>query len=80
MIRFLATAAAALLLLGGLDGGRAHAQNERVTRIIVAFPAGGPVDFVALPETVAALNRALRAVLSTPAVSERLAASGAVPI
>ena len=32
------------------------------------------------PETVAALNRAVRAVLATPAVSERLAASGAVPL
>jgi tripartite-type tricarboxylate transporter receptor subunit TctC len=32
------------------------------------------------PETVAALNRAVRAVVATPAVSERLAASGAVPM
>jgi tripartite-type tricarboxylate transporter receptor subunit TctC len=32
------------------------------------------------PETVAALNRAVRAVLATPVVSERLAASGAVPV
>ena len=32
------------------------------------------------PETVAALNRAVRSVLATPAVSERLAASGAVPV
>jgi tripartite-type tricarboxylate transporter receptor subunit TctC len=32
------------------------------------------------PETVAAINRALRAVLATPAVNERLAASGAVPM
>ena len=32
------------------------------------------------PETVATLNRAVRAVLATPAVSDRLAASGAVPM
>ena len=47
MIRFLTAGGLALFLLSGLDSGRAHAQNERLTRIIVAFPAGGPVDFVA---------------------------------
>jgi tripartite-type tricarboxylate transporter receptor subunit TctC len=41
------TAAVALLLLGGFDAGPAQAQSERLTRIVVAFPAGGPVDFVA---------------------------------
>ena len=32
------------------------------------------------PDVVAALNRAIRNVLATPAVSEKLAASGAVPM
>jgi tripartite-type tricarboxylate transporter receptor subunit TctC len=39
--------AAALVVLSGLIPGSAHGQGERLTRIIVAFPAGGPVDFVA---------------------------------
>jgi tripartite-type tricarboxylate transporter receptor subunit TctC len=47
MIRPIALAAAVLSSLGGLAAGPAYAQNERLTRMIVAFPAGGPVDFVA---------------------------------
>jgi len=39
--------AAALLVLAGLIPGKVPGQGERLTRIIVAFPAGGPVDFVA---------------------------------
>jgi tripartite-type tricarboxylate transporter receptor subunit TctC len=39
--------AAALVVLAGLVPGSAPGQGERFTRIIVAFPAGGPVDFVA---------------------------------
>jgi tripartite-type tricarboxylate transporter receptor subunit TctC len=38
---------AATLLLACLLPGVALAQSERVMRIIVAFPPGGPVDFVA---------------------------------
>lgn len=36
--------AAAALVAAGLP---AHAQQDRITRIVVAFPPGGPVDFVA---------------------------------
>jgi tripartite-type tricarboxylate transporter receptor subunit TctC len=36
--------AAAALVATGLP---AHAQQDRITRIVVAFPPGGPVDFVA---------------------------------
>ena len=39
--------AASLLVLAALVPGSAPGQGERLTRIIVAFPAGGPVDFVA---------------------------------
>ena len=39
--------AAVLLVLAGLIPGPAPGQGERLTRIIVAFPAGGAVDFVA---------------------------------
>ena len=38
---------AATLLLACLVPGTALGQGERVMRIIVAFPPGGPVDFVA---------------------------------
>jgi tripartite-type tricarboxylate transporter receptor subunit TctC len=38
---------AAMLVLAGLIPGSVPGQGERLTRIIVAFPAGGPVDFVA---------------------------------
>ena len=38
---------AATLLLACLVPGMALGQGERVMRIIVAFPPGGPVDFVA---------------------------------
>jgi tripartite-type tricarboxylate transporter receptor subunit TctC len=40
MMRLVGTAAVALLLLGGFAAGPARAQGERLTRIIVAFPAG----------------------------------------
>jgi tripartite-type tricarboxylate transporter receptor subunit TctC len=35
------------LMLAYLASGSALAQGDRVTRIVVAFPPGGPVDFVA---------------------------------
>jgi len=47
MIRLFTAVAVALFMLGGPAVGPACAQGERLTRIIVAFPAGGPVDFVA---------------------------------
>ncbi|RZL58377.1 MAG: tripartite tricarboxylate transporter substrate binding protein, partial [Variovorax sp.] len=40
----LQVAAAAALGLGGLPAALAQ---DRITRIVVAFPPGGPVDFVA---------------------------------
>ncbi len=36
-----------MLVLAGLVPGSAPGQGDRLTRIIVAFPPGGPVDFVA---------------------------------
>jgi tripartite-type tricarboxylate transporter receptor subunit TctC len=47
MIRLVTTMAVALFVVGSLDMEPARAQTERLTRIIVAFPAGGPLDFVA---------------------------------
>jgi tripartite-type tricarboxylate transporter receptor subunit TctC len=35
------------LVLVCIAGGSALAQSDRITRIVVAFPPGGPVDFVA---------------------------------
>src|SRR5215475_20902 len=45
----LVVAAAAALLLPWLSPSRAGAQDypSRIVRIVVAFPAGGPTDFVA---------------------------------
>ena len=36
-----------VVMAAGLAAGSAFAQSDKITRIIVAFPPGGPVDFVA---------------------------------
>ena len=39
--------AAAIVVLAGFMAGPVLGQGDRLTHLIVAFPAGGPVDFVA---------------------------------
>jgi tripartite-type tricarboxylate transporter receptor subunit TctC len=47
LVRFGLLLAAGLLLLTGITGANAQDYPTRAVRIVVAFPAGGPTDFVA---------------------------------